>query len=429
MALDKIEKGSHGHHLLEFLYFNRNKWVQVSALYSKKKGEGIFPYKLRSHPDNLLRRGLIDRTVEKNRASIRINESGIALYEEMGKTRNTQPTKEKKNPTSVSAPETPKPLVTAPAPTPAPKPEPKLIPEPKTIEEISPRDLYRIKEVLTKESKELLKVLLLKKVFNSSKSKTRDTLQKLTNLHEDHLGHSLRQLITNQLIIKTYQNGYYLTINGIKIAESLMLKGLEFTEDSMEAYILNPIGRKVLHLVKRGVTVSLIAEKIGYNVEKIFIPDIPRLEDENKYAKHKVFQCLDRLAKFNLIELSYHPTTEGSTKITKIMNYSTLEMIQWLAIFVELIPTLLVEDNECKSVLRKLLNHAYMKEKFKIFDEVQIPNLPYDLRGKISNVEKLAHWLFNIEEIVASSKSWKNLILKENGGKHYFMLKKKHKQI
>lgn len=393
-----IVKGTHPYDLLKLLYKNKNTWINSADIYGRDK---IYPLSRNGTPSRLYKKGLIDKVVENHRARIKISENGIKVINKIDEIT--------KKPKVITKKES--------------KQEEPIDSIPESIPELLPKDLYSIKSTLTQPEEEILKELFFEKAFLSPKAKTTILLQQKINIQQSIINESLEKLVSKHLAIKTVKNSYYLTENGMKIAEAVLLKGLDFTGDSLAAFILNPIGRKVLHLIKEGITVNQIAEEIGYFVEDIFVDNVHRLKDEVEYAKLKVFQCLDRLGKFGLIKLHYHPALQGSTKITRVLSSYILEILKWVATIVEFLPTLLVEDDEHFSILRTVIKPEFFELKFGKFDEITV--FPKKFRGAVAYAERMAHWIDSIEKVEAEALNWENIGLKINGNKHYFMLKKK----
>jgi hypothetical protein len=386
---DILIKGGNPYLLLEYLYDRQGKWVLPSELYGSN---AKFPKRANGTPAAIARRGYIlkEKLADGNRTKIKITKEGIKAYELARDEHEKQIT-----PDEIAVPDKIK---------------------------LSPKDLYKISRELTKPERTLLKHLLYENAFAADSARSLSYISHRLHITDlARLTADLASLVSKRLVI-ALQGDYFLNANGIKIAEAVVMRGVEFTNDSLEALLLNPLGRKVIHFLEEGKTINQLAEEIGYSIEESYIEDYESMEDRIRYSVHKVYQLVDRLWQFGLVELYHHQTVEGSTRIVKINNHETIEILAAIATLVEFLPTLLREDDKVMSVLRLVVEPDEIENAFGVLRETE--PIPPHFRGKVATTKRVAYWLSGtpIEQIEKAAKSWKMSALKENGGIHYFMV-------
>jgi len=229
------------------------------------------------------------------------------------------------------------------------------------------------------------------------------------------LARSTISSILHNLTIKNwvamYKNRYYLTSVGSAIYKEKIYFNGKFSDlgDHEIAILINRIARKAIHVIEEGKTVLQIAEEIGYDMESWSdsSEDITTAEER---AITAVFDLLSLLETFDILELKHHFDIKA-TRVSKIKRPAALNLLQKIAILVEYIPTLLLEDNESKSPL-----WLTKVDVFPLVKQMAITGVPKALRGKLSSVNRLAYWL-KPEEAESACKEKKIKIVDYKGRK------------
>ena len=265
----------------------------------------------------------------------------------------------------------------------------------------------------------ILNTLFLKEAYNIRKSIIKEHLKyEVDNYNIDN---ELEYLKNNNLIT-IINNKIYLTKRGYNVVKGNVI-GHEYTsKDEVDHIILNPIARKAIFVLEKGMSVSQISEKIGYSIEERIFDKIS-INMHKKVTLEEVYRVLQILDKYNIISVKYNNIIKESSVITWV-NKDKLSILKVICMIVEYLPTILISDKNCISPLFEVLNHFEIKNKMaSFFDSVFINGVSKDFLSKISCVERLFFYEQNIDKIIKDSHRWRYLTLKELNNKHYFMLK------
>jgi len=231
---------------------------------------------------------------------------------------------------------------------------------------------------------------------------------------------------------------WFLAPKGKQRVAELRFGSIDFMLDETIAGIcLNKWNRKAIQFLSQNKTVEELAMTIGYVwSDPSILPEVAR-----RYCIEEIDRMLKILKRYQIIEIEEHELLPGMTKIVKIADEERLHYIKYLALCIEHLHTLFVEDNESESLLRSLIpkDKSIEKDKERVsFDSLvdllktgyfasptplqlvtkYIPNLSHPDLGSF---EKMAN---NFEEISKKLLRDTPYIIKKVGSQ-YWLLKKK----
>lgn len=349
---------------------------------------------MRYIPGKIHKKGWINKRKENNRAVMKITQEGIDLFEEIKGTPivGNEPLAASKRIGSQSQP-TPDPDVS-----------------------------------VAHDRRKVLRFLFYEDAFSVDSALVLTYIANKMNRDQRATDAVLLAMVRARLALKSTAGGYYLTREGRHAAEAVVLGGEEFTTDTMEAFLLNPLGRKIIHVIEEGLTVNQIAEKVGYNVEATLYDETHHLEQQMEYSIEKTYHILDRMHRHGLIELRFHSQIQKSTIVVEIPNEKreTLEILRTIAILIEYIPSLLLENKTQYSILRRLLSPHFRNviEKQLSLHFSEVNSAPDELRRKVAYAERCAYWL-NVEKLEEDATQWRDATIVVNGGRHYYMVRRR----
>ncbi len=189
-------------------------------------------------------------------------------------------------------------------------------------------------------------------------------------------------------LVEQWHGQYYLTSLGLTFLERHGFGMARFHEhdESELAVLLNRVARKAIHVVREGMTAGAIAEEIGYDVED-WNSNSESLSIAQERAVRAVADLLDMLEAYGVVSLRRHYDPRA-TRVVRVRRPDVLEMFRKIAVLVEFVPTLLVEDETFASPLRLAKIDTSALERAASLD--QIPGV---LRGRVCSPTRTAYWV------------------------------------
>ena len=145
---------------------------------------------------------------------------------------------------------------------------------------------------------------------------------------------------------------WFLTNRGKQRVAELRFGSIDFMLDETIAGIcLNKWNRRAIQFLAPNKTVEELAMTIGYVWDDpTVLPEVAR-----RYCIEEIDRMVKTLKRYQIIEIEEHELLPGMTKIAKIVDEERLYYIKYLALCIEHLHTLFVEDDESESMLRSLI--------------------------------------------------------------------------
>lgn len=155
---------------------------------------------------------------------------------------------------------------------------------------------------------------------------------------------------------------WFLTPKGKQRVAELRFGSIDFMLDETVAGIcLNKWNRKAIQFLGPNKTIEELAMTIGYVWDDpTILPEVAR-----RYCIEEIDRMMKTLKRFQIIETEEHELLPGMTKIVRIVDKDRLYYIKYLALCIEHLHTLFVEDDKNKSLIRSLVPRDKQTEKTK----------------------------------------------------------------
>jgi hypothetical protein len=148
------------------------------------------------------------------------------------------------------------------------------------------------------------------------------------------------------------KRSWFLTPKGKQRVAELRFGSIDFMLDETVAGIcLNKWNRKAVQFLAPGKTVEELAMTIGYVWDNpTILPEVAR-----RYCVEEISRMLKILKRYQLIEIEEHELLPGMTRIVRIVDKERLYYVRYLAICIEHLHSLFVEDSKSVSLIRSLV--------------------------------------------------------------------------
>lgn len=145
---------------------------------------------------------------------------------------------------------------------------------------------------------------------------------------------------------------WFLTPKGKQRVAELRFGSIDFMLDETIAGIcLNKWNRKAIQFLAQNKTIEELAMTVGYVWDDpTILPEVAR-----RYCIEEIDRMVKILKRYQIVEIEEHELLPGMTKIARIIDEERLHYIRYLALCIEHLHTLFVEDGESKSLLRSLI--------------------------------------------------------------------------
>ena len=143
-----------------------------------------------------------------------------------------------------------------------------------------------------------------------------------------------------------------LTTRGKQRVAEIRFGSIDFAlDDSLAGICINKWNRKAIHFLEKSKTIEEIAMTIGYvwDDEKL-LPEVAR-----RYAIEEIDRMLKTLSRHGVIAIEEHELMPGMTKISEIVKPDVIQILRYLALCVEHLQTLFLEDSDTESLVRSLV--------------------------------------------------------------------------
>jgi len=165
---------------------------------------------------------------------------------------------------------------------------------------------------------------------------------------------------------------WFLTTRGKQRVSEIRFGSIDFAlDDTLAGICLNKWNRKAIHFLDKGKTIEEMAMTIGYvwDDEKM-LPKVAR-----QYAVEEIDRMLKTLSRYGVIRIEQHELMPNMTRVIEIVKEEILQILRYLAVCLEHLQTLFVEDQDTESIIHTLIPKEKMLKPVKSKEYLDLSEL------------------------------------------------------